>query len=62
MPGKTPLSLTHTHIERKAKKKKKHFESYNYIHMLANWALRVLLPNYKRACTKDKLPKGNRTE
>lgn len=31
---------------------KKHFKGYNYIHMLANWALRGLVPNYKRVCRK----------
>lgn len=33
--------------------KNKKVKSYNYIHMLANWALRGLLPNYKRAYKEE---------
>lgn len=35
------------------RKRKKKVKSYNYIHMLANWALQGLLPNYKRAYKEE---------
>lgn len=44
-------AIYYTDIQTRRKKKK--VKAYNYIHMLANWALRGLLPNYKKAYKEE---------
>lgn len=43
--------ILHRHTNREEKEKK--VKSYNYIHILANWALWGFFPNHKRAYKEE---------